>query len=197
VVWLFALYNTDWMVRHEALSLLAGAVLVPTFAWMWNWPQRLTFDGDRLVRTPLLRPSQVLRVREISAVEGYYRFHVGPKVSIRGADHLQEVELNPGPNDQKLLLRRLGRRLEQLEMTTVIKDEKTRRVVGIPGGGLRDPWAPRQEISDCPECGHDWREHPGSPIDAAAKGRCGECVVELQSRPRRLRGSACGLVTDA
>lgn len=191
VVWLFVVYNTDWMMRHEALSLTAGAILVPGFAWVWNWPQRLTFDGDRLVRTPLLRTSRVLPVRDISAVEAFYGYRVGPKVSIRGADQLQEVEVTPGPNDQSLLLRRLGRRLEQLEMTKVITDEKTRRALGIPGGGLRDPWAPQQETSDCPDCGHDWREHPGSPIDAAVKGRCGERVVELQARPRRIRRSAC------
>ena len=35
---------------------------------------------------------------------------------------------------------------------------------------------------DCPSCGHDWREHPGTPaIDGL---ECGECVHELEHGER-------------
>lgn len=191
VVWLIVVYTADWMVAYEGHYLAAGIVIVPCFAWLWSWPERLTFDGDHFIRRRPLRRDQVLAIREITRVEGGYKFHVGPRVYIMGGEHWPTTELVPGPEDHKLMLRRLGRRLVELDMARVIVNEDTRRAVGIPGGGLRDPWTPKRTIPDCPSCGHDWREHPGSGVDAAVDGACGECVYELRKESRRNRASAC------
>ena len=190
-VWVVIVFTTDWMASHQGLYLAAGLAIAPAFAWLWNWPERLTFDGDRFIRARPLRQDQVLPIREISGVEGGYEVKVGPKVYVMGSDPRQTVALWLGSDDHKLMLRRLGRRLEELDMTRVITNEDTRRAVGIPGGGLRDPWTPKRTIEDCPSCGHDWREHAASGVDAAIDGACGECVYELRGKSRRDRASAC------
>jgi hypothetical protein len=51
------------------------------------------------------------------------------------------------------------------------------RSVGILGRSRR-----LRFYRDCPSCGHDWREHPGTPaIDGS---ECGECVYELEHGER-------------
>lgn len=191
VAWLLVLENTDWMASRDGVFGPIGLAGVVALTWTMNWPQRLTFDGDRFVRKAWLRPPIVLPVKDITDIEGYYMPKVGPKVLIRGRDPHLALDLALGPSDEKLLLRRLGRRLEQLKLTKVIADEKTRRALGIPGGGLRDPWRSEREVQDCPTCGHDWREHPGGPVDAAIKGKCAECVYEMRHRPRREQADSC------
>ncbi|MGO4604476.1 hypothetical protein [Terrabacter sp. 2YAF2] len=114
----------------------------------------------------------------------------GVRVAISGTPRFQ-VGLAPGPFEEDLLLRRLGRRLEQLDMTRVIADEKTRRVLGIPGGGLRDPWTPPRDHLPCPSCGHPDYEHGGSPVPAAVKGACAECVYSRMGTPRREQREPC------
>ena len=191
VVWLLVLENTDWMARHDAILGPIGLIAVLALTWMMNWPQRLTFDGDRFVRRAWFRPALVLPVRDITAVAGYYMVKVGPKIAIGGRDPRLALDLTPGPAEEKLMLRRLGRRLEQLDMTKVIADEGTRRALGLPDGGLRDPWTPERHVPPCPACGHDWREHPGAPTDASTKGKCAECVYEAKHGPRRERVTIC------
>lgn len=144
-MWLFLVVNTDWMARSSGVSLAFGAVLVVVVVWVLEGPERLTFDGHVLRRVRPARQDQSLLLGDITIVEFGYKFKVGPRVFITGGTPRLSFEVDPEDRDGQVLLEALGERLEDLDMTKVIADEATRRALGIPGGGMRDPWTPNDK----------------------------------------------------
>lgn len=39
-------------------------------------------------------------------------------------------------------------------------------------------------VGDCPDCGHDWRMHPGGPYADPAEPVCDECGYEVGHEQR-------------
>jgi hypothetical protein len=163
---------------------------IPVFAFLWSWPTRLTLTDEELVVSRWLRPDKTLPIDEITTVSTGYLPNAGPRVWVTSSPG-HGIEIPPGSFDANLLLRRLGHRIEQLGKERVIAGEKTRRVLGIPGGGLRDPWSPHRDHLPCPDCDHPDYEHSGSPVPAAVKGACAECLYAQKRSGRRDRRDPC------
>lgn len=83
-----------------------------------------------------------ITLADLTHVGGYCRNNVGDFLSIRSRG--QGFDLQLGATDVNLLFERLGPVLVDLGIDRrVIADEKTRRWLGLAGGGLRDPWTPK------------------------------------------------------
>ena len=190
VAWPFIVLSTDGLKDHSDLFLALGMFGMPLFALLWSWPEKLTLEDDALRISRPMRADQILPVSEITSIEAHYMPRVGPRVGISGRLN-QQLDIPPGSLEAGVLLRRLGRRVEQLDMTRVIATERTRRLLGIPGGGRRDPWTPTQDHPPCPACGDPALEHPGSPVPAAVKGACAECVYYRKTSRHRARPALC------
>lgn len=190
VAWPLFGASTDGLKDHPGLFFPLGMLAVPVVAFLWARPTRLTLTGDILTVSSLLRQDETLLITDITSIDAGYLPKAGPRVWITGPSR-RSLEIDPGSFEAALLLRRLGCRLEQLDRTRVIADEKTRRTLGIPGGGLRDPWTPHQDHPPCPRCGHPAFEHADSPVRAAVKGACAECVYARMTSPRRGRRDPC------
>lgn len=190
VAWPLIGASTDGLKDLPGIFFTLGMLAVPIVAFLWAWPTRLTLTEEALTVSRLLRRDETMLIRDIRTISAGYMPKAGPRVWITGPPR-SAVELPPGSFEADLLLRRLGRRLEQLDKTRVIADEKTRRVLGIPGGGLRDPWTPHRDHLPCPNCDHADYEHPGSPVPAAVKGACAECLFAQKRMPRRDRRNPC------
>ena len=90
---------------------------------------------------------ETLPLSELKRVEGYYKVRVGPCMAIQGRQGVGfELNINPGTTP---LFHELGRLLVAAgQDRAVIADERTRRALGIAGGGLRDPWQPPSPKDD-------------------------------------------------
>ncbi|EAQ00461.1 hypothetical protein JNB_09819 [Janibacter sp. HTCC2649] len=135
------------------LSLVIWAL--PIAGW-WNAAALISgwvaviFAGSRLyasaeyvlTRDALTRRSrgtvETLPVASITTVYGHYD-HAGDVLSISGETVGFSLQL--GTDDVSGLLAALGPLLVELGRDQkVIEDERARRWLGLPGGGLRDPW---------------------------------------------------------
>ncbi len=191
VAWPYVGANTSGIKDHPGLFFPLGMLAMPVIAFLWARPTRLTLTHEALIVSSPLRQDRTLRIEDITTVSAGYMPKAGPRIWVTGGQPRQDVEIEPGSFEIDLLLRRLGHRLAQLDKTKVIADEKTRRVLGIPGGGLRDPWTPKRDHPPCPICGHPAYEHANSPVPAAVKGACAECVYDRKKTPRRERAEPC------
>lgn len=80
---------------------------------------------------------------ELTTVFGFYKYHVGDCIELAGRNRGFELQL--GSTDVDNLLKHVGPLLVALGTDRkVIADEKTRRWLGLAGGGLRDPWVPTE-----------------------------------------------------
>jgi hypothetical protein len=85
--------------------------------------------------------SETIPLAAITSIFGYYEPRVGDFMSIQSRTDGFSLQLG-GEIDR--LLEAIGPRLVELGRDRqVIQDEKTRRWFGLPGGGLRDPWIPK------------------------------------------------------
>ena len=85
--------------------------------------------------------SQSIPLADLTQVSGYFRNNAGDFIALQSREEGFDLQLGTPDVDQ--LLARLGPLLVELGIDrTVIADEKTRRWLGLPGGGLRDPWQP-------------------------------------------------------
>jgi hypothetical protein len=48
----------------------------------------------------------------------------------------------------------------------------------------------------CPDCGHDWREHPGGGLDIPLEDGCGECLYEVEHEYLPLTAAICHRVAS-
>jgi len=141
-LWAFVLENTPWLARWDAVLIWVGAAAVVAAAWLLEGPERATFDGDELRRVRPWRKDEVLPVTEINDVGLTYVVKVGWRLFVGGAPPRVAFVIDPDARDVRPMLEALGERLEVLGLTKVVADEKTRRALGVPGGGMRDPWTP-------------------------------------------------------
>lgn len=85
--------------------------------------------------------SETIPLGDITSVSGYFEPRVGDFIAIQGKAGGFNLQLGGEING---LLEVLGPRLVDLGRDRqVIRDEKARRWLGLPGGGLRDPWTPK------------------------------------------------------
>lgn len=120
--------------------LIPGWAVVGAAAWFMYAPAKYTLDESSLVRT-CRRKRETIPLAEITHVSGHYQVHVGDAISVMSRDHGFTFLLRrPGVNE---LLEHLGPLLAQRGIDRrVIAEEKTRRWLGLPDGGRRDPWTP-------------------------------------------------------
>lgn len=123
-----------------------AAVLVPGWAVVLVVGSRLyaavqyVLSADSLTRRSRGKGETML-LTSIASVSGYYEPRVGDFISIE--TRTQGFSLQLGGDGVDDLLAALGPRLVDLGLDRkVIQDEKTRRWLGLPDGGLRDPWRP-------------------------------------------------------
>lgn len=120
-----------------AAALVAGWVAVALVGSRLYAAVEYTLTGDSLTRRRRGK-EETIPLKSITSVYGYYEPRVGDFLSIQSRTDGFNLQLG-GEVDE--LLKSLGPRLVELRRDReVIKDEKARRWLGLPGGGLRDPW---------------------------------------------------------
>lgn len=122
--------------------LVPGWLVIGAVAWLLEAPARYTLTSAAIERSCRGR-SEVIPLVELTTVFGFQKYHVGDCIELAGRD--LGFELNLGSADVDKLLKRVGPLLVTLGTDRkVIADEKTRRWLGLAGGGLRDPWTPTE-----------------------------------------------------
>ena len=120
--------------------LIPGWVVVAAGAWFMYAPAKYTLSQSSLART-CRGKTETIPLVEVIQVFGHYQIHVGDAVTVTSRDRGFTFLLgHPGVDH---LLERLGPLLVQSGIDKgVIADEKTRRWLGLPDGGRRNPWTP-------------------------------------------------------
>ena len=128
----------------NAPALLAGWAAVVLVGSRLYAPAEYVLTADSLTRRCRGR-SATIALTSLTSVHGYHQPRVGDFIAIQ--DGTDGFSLQLGGEGVNALLEVLGQRLLQLGLDrAVIDDEKTRRRLGLPDGGLRDPWtAPPQQ----------------------------------------------------
>lgn len=125
-----------WNVLALAIGWLAVAVVGSRL----YAPTEYVLSADSLTRHSR-RGSETIELSAITSIYGYYEARVGDFIAVQSRTVGFDLQLG---GEIDALLEALGARLVELERDReVIGDEKTRRWLGLSGGGLRDPWSPK------------------------------------------------------
>ena len=126
--------GTWWKVA----LLVPGSVAVKVIGSRLYASAQYVLTSESITRTSRGR-AESIALADLTRVSGYFRAKLGDLVSIQGGGKAFDLQL--GAPDVTLLLERLGPLLVDLGIDRrVVADEKTRRWLGLSGGGLRDPW---------------------------------------------------------
>jgi hypothetical protein len=121
--------------------LVPGWLVVGVVAWLLYAPAKYTLTASAIERS-CRGHNESIPLGDLTEVYGYYRPQAGDFIVVNSRDRCFDLKL--GGQDVDQLLERIGPLLVVLGTDRkVIADEKTRRWLGLPGGGLRDPWTPK------------------------------------------------------
>ena len=121
--------------------LVPGWLVVGVVAWLLYAPAKYTLTASAIERSCRGR-NESIPVGDLTEIQGYYRYQAGDFMVVSSRDRCFDLKLGRPDVDQ--LPERIGPLLVVLGTDRkVIADEKTRRWLGLSGGGLRDPWAPK------------------------------------------------------
>lgn len=120
--------------------LVPGWLVIAAVAWLLYAPAKYTLTSSAIERSCRGR-SEMIPLVEVTKVFGFHQYHVGDCIELAARNRGFELQL--GSADVDNLLKHVGPLLVTLGTDRkVIADEKTRRRLGLAGGGLRDPWTP-------------------------------------------------------
>lgn len=122
-------------------ALLPGYAVILALCLFVTVPIQYTLTNTELVSRRRGKVEE-LPLAKITDIAGGYLPDVGPQIYVYGPSG-GFATLNIGSPANTAFLHRLGLRMVDMGRDrAVIEDEKTRRALGLPGGGLRDPWTP-------------------------------------------------------